>query len=208
MEIERYKKIVEYELGSYDVKLGAPLLDPKAAETDGLYQIEIPYKPHVFCVNKLRLEQNNYEIAEIDNVMVMLGHSAVTGEALEDWKFIQSGKSVNETVKAYERVQRMFNLPPIDVILACREQHVGKQLVKELFSYREFPYIVPTDNKVTLHNYHETEVRSWLNPGQGVGLLVADAGNWSGIERWESFWTSENIRERYDIPSWAVNASI
>jgi len=201
MERNIRPEVIEEFLKPYEIQLGAPLLDYRYLPNFSM--ITVPRLPHLFYVQHLSLEEDGAEVGRFQGVMVLAGHSIVTGVNLENWKFLYTGKSVLETVQAYEEAQSLFDLPPIDALLACRQEDFSAE-EKTIFTYRKQPYIVPVEKAVTIHNNSEDgESRSTLVPGVGVDKLVMDAGKWD-VDLWKSH---HDGLETSKVPSWAVNAS-
>lgn len=192
---------VENILYEWRIKLGVPLLDKKAALEDRYYSIDVPSEPHVFFCKKLRLKEEGKTIHELNEVLVILGHAHVWEERIRGWKFA-TGKSVSDTLTAYENIAIQFGLPQIDAILACRNNSevFRNSIVIPDFPGGKYPYVFPVDKDVVIHNSSDLkeEVVSWAKPGEGVGLLIADAGKWAGVEQWK-----QKPNRNLNIPSWA-----
>lgn len=203
MPIELSPKYIEAIMGT-GIRLGAPMLDRRAALEENFFQITVTRKPHIFFVEKLRLSESGSVTHELQQVMVMLGHATASGNSLEGWKFIGTGQSVDDTVRHYEQAARLFSFPPLDVILACRDESgVQQSNVKVIFSRRKYPYIVPAGGRIEINNYSSIEKMSWVIPGNGVGILQASAQSWAGIDRWKRFWDGDDNKCNYHIPQWA-----
>jgi hypothetical protein len=203
MLIELSPKYIEAIMGT-GIRLGVPMLDRRAALEENFFQITVPREPHIFFVEKLRLSDDGAVTHELPQVLVMLGHATVSGNSLENWKFIGTGQSVDDTVRHYEQAASLFSFPPLDVILACRDESgVLQSNVKVIFSRRKYPYIVPADGRIVISNYSSVEKMSWVVPGNGVGILQASAQSWAGIDRWKRFWDGDDSKCNYHIPPWA-----
>ena len=211
MELERSRAEIEYALKPLQIKLGAPLAYPDNQDLPDYlkFKIGVPRKPHVFYAKELILKEDEKQILRVGEVVVMLAHAIVSEDSPDGWQFLDTGKSVEETVIGYEKAQRMFSLPPLDVILACRNRtHINKDSnVRLLFSFRDRRYIFPSDGDVFLANSNRSDDNiNLLIPGEGVNVIEANAGRWDGITYWTSQqWTDYNNNEgKKQIPQWAL----
>lgn len=187
---------VEEALFEWKIKLGIPLSDKRAALEDKHYHITVPSQPHIFFSKKLRLQEEGKTKYELSDVLVILGHAYVWGGNIKDWKFA-TGKSVLDTLVAYEEIADQFGFPQIDAVLACRNnpEILKSNVAIPLFVSEKYPYLFPEDKDVVIKN---ASGASWAKPGEGVGLLIADSGKWSGIKQWKS-----KPERKIDIPTWA-----
>lgn len=198
-------ELLKEQLQEWGVQLGAPALTYSAyREADVL---TVPNNPYVFYSKKLHLLDEQEEIvSEIDGAMVMLAHGIRTGQEEHDWCFLGTGKSISETVKAYEQAAKSLNAPPLDAIVACRCEDKSVQKlsgeVRFVFSFRMkgFPYIYPVSTAYILNN---ANYKANFFPGEGAEMAVKTK-KWSGIKRWEEFWDRHrDRRQNYTIPNWA-----
>ncbi len=200
---------IEQDLSEYRVRLGAPLLlSPEEYREFHSTWIRVPNEPHVFFTKKIRLKENNLPLFTVENAMVMLGHGITTGVHQENWYFL-TGKPVIPTIESYEKAAKIYHLPPIDVLIICREEQVSPPdtKVRRVFTTRETPYIF-ADSTVVIGTDGE-RYGNWLKPGEGVEFIAAEAKRWEGIDRWYTFWQNNSYyRQRRLIPDWAKQPRI
>lgn len=203
MQSEQLKQTrAEELLMPYEVKFGVPLLYPEAVKQGHpIYVATIPEKPHVCLVQQLRIVEQGVHRLTISNAVAMIGHGLAYGYDADEWFFRGTGQSVMNTVRGYEKVAEQLYLPPLDVLLVCREDPpFERPKVSRRFTFEGIPYVLP-NALVTLGDENE----EWSNygwPGEGIRLVVARADSWSSVERWESHWGRvEGIREARRIPT-------
>lgn len=203
MEGDKRKYNLENSISKWGIHLGVPIV------SKDFRRVIVPKFPHVFFLQKIRFLEDEKSIAELNHVMVMLGHAVVLGKSLDDWKFLGSQMSVESTVKAYEASAKQFKEPSLDVVLACREDAIVNKdaKVKVIFSRRSNPYIVPSEGKVTLKPPSPGESFMWLTEGSGVSLIVADAHKWGYIDEWLRYKNANLDGRTRDIPDWAVKSA-
>lgn len=188
-------------LSEWKIRFGVPLLDKKAALEDKFYSIDVPLEPHIFFSRKLRLQEEGKTIQELNEALVILGHAHIWGEGIRDWKFA-TGKPVLDTLMAYEDIANQFGFPQVDAVLACRNtsEALRNNTVIPNFPRGKYPYVFPIDGDAVIHKSStlKGEIVSWAKPGEGVGLLIADAGKWANVEQWK-----QKANRILNIPSWA-----
>lgn len=202
MEKEPKISNLENALG-YGIKLGVPI------KLKDFPQLRVPNNPHVFYVQKIRLLEKDKNVGELERVMIMLGHAIVIGKNLEDWRFVGTLNSVQDTVKAYEKHSQQLCLPNLDCILACRNDSIFNRnsKAKLIFSRGTSPYVVPVKGRVVLTFPSSPEERFMMvEEEKGVGLIVAKADKWGSVDIWRKHRTVAHPEQK--IPLWALRASM
>lgn len=196
MEKDIRKSNLENELRNWKIHLGAPVASDFPI-------LKIPMEPHVFNVKKLRLLEGTKETTELEDVLVMLGHGIVTGQYLENWKFLGTNQPVEHTVKAYEEKAKQLMEPPLDCILVCRkDQYFKNNKVNIIFSHREYPYIVPMGGSVHIVSPRPGEPRELWGEGMGIKQIVASCYRWGNVKEWTGYWY-KHYDQRQTAP-WAL----
>lgn len=219
---------VSEQLKPYGIVLGAPVYSPD------MLHINVPVNPHIFFCQNLYLLMPPAEIANLpsqwhrkvvdvvltqenqsgdrskrsgillNDVMVMLGHGLVFGATDKDWVFQGTRIPVSDTISVYEQTAKEFQLPHLDVVIACRppsEEYVNASPYVS-FSRREIPYI---RSDTTAHILNTLEQSSFLKPGN-VANLVAYADRWNDMNWWFNYWSY--YQRAGNIPDWARNAAM
>ena len=191
--MERLMRAKEILTAQYGIQFGIPLLPPQERakyRNDPFESINVPWQPHVFFVKHVDLREHEEQKAELRDVLVMMAHGdSFTGrDGQEVYRFFGTGKTVYDTVDAYQNFAEQGIVPNLDVVIACRgsaraELRDGGSLVihprKPLLITpgHKFPQIYPG----SLVNIGS----SWRRGQDGVDNLTANATEWQGLHHWQ-----------------------
>lgn len=210
--MERLLRAKEMLTAQYGIQFGIPLLPPQERakyDSDPFESINVPWQPHVFLVKHLDLREFEEGKAELRDVLVMMAHgdSFRGSDGNEQYRFSGTGKSVYETVDAYQSFAEQGIVPDLDVVIACR----GRARA----NFRDGGPIVIHPRKPVLitpgHKYPQIYPgslvnisSSWRRGQDGVDNLTANATEWQGLQRWQQRRNDEQASGATIIyPGWA-----